>query len=339
MRNRGVAPERLENTDAALVAAEGLLLAAVTQRSVLTRRMGPQTPMPTSMGRQGGNTLRITSVGVIGLGSTGRTVARRLLDNGFEVTVHDRDAWTVVTMVETGARPARIPAGAAEPADLVFVHVPDEAAAEEVLFDCGGVGETLRDGGFVVAASATGSAFVRAAADRLGALGLRTVEAWFTGEAGSTATTVFIGCSPQDLATVAPALRAVADNVIHIGPLGSVCALRTAVAALGALPPFAPEDGHNAARVDPEEALPGRVGDESSRAAPDGHSVDRRAQSAAALARAFAGALVDGRARPCPRQYEGGVRAGAHGPRPPVVSGDRGAGTAGQPSRAVTSGV
>jgi hypothetical protein len=254
--------------------------------------------------------LRITSVGVIGLGSTGRTVARRLLDNGFEVTVHDRDAWTVATMVEAGARPARIPADAAEPADLVFVHVPDEAAAEDVLFDCGGVGETLRDGGFVVTSSRTDSAFVRSAADRLGALGLKTVEAWFTGDAGSTATTAFVGCSPQDLATVAPALEAVADNVTHIGPLGSVCTLRTAVAALYALQPFAPEGGRNASRVDLEEALAGRVGDESRRAAPDGHSADRRTQSTAALARALVGALVDGRARPNQRQH-GGSR---HGP-------------------------
>jgi 2-hydroxy-3-oxopropionate reductase len=74
-------------------------------------------------------------------------VARRLLDAGFEVTVHDRDARMVATMVQTGVRPARIPADAAEPADLVFVHVPDEAAADEVLLDCRGAGETLRDGG------------------------------------------------------------------------------------------------------------------------------------------------------------------------------------------------
>jgi 2-hydroxy-3-oxopropionate reductase len=106
----------------------------------------------------------IDGVGVIGLGATGSVVARRLLEQGFEVTVHDREFWKVAVMAAEGARPARIPADAAEPTDLVFVHVSDEIAAEEVLFDCGGVGETLRDGGFVVLTCRTRRAFVRSAA-------------------------------------------------------------------------------------------------------------------------------------------------------------------------------
>src|SRR4051794_31275356 len=98
-------------------------------------------------GRRGGDMSRTTRVGVIGLGATGSTVARRLLDAGFDVTVQDRDACALATMARTGARPARTPADAAEPAQLDFVHVPDEPATDEVLFDRGGVGETLRDGG------------------------------------------------------------------------------------------------------------------------------------------------------------------------------------------------
>lgn len=202
------------------------------------------------------------TVGVIGLGRTGHTVARRLLDDGFEVTVHDRDAWTVATVVAAGARPARLPADAAEPADLVLVCVPDETAADEVLFECGGVGDTLRDGGVVVTASRTGPAALHSAADRLGVLGLRTVEAWFTGDADTPAATVFVGGSPEDLATVAPVLRAVADHVVHLGPLGSVCALRTAVTALSAVPPPAPRDGRDARqRTAPGVLTVGELGD------------------------------------------------------------------------------
>ncbi|MGY1643830.1 NAD(P)-binding domain-containing protein [Geodermatophilus sp. SYSU D00703] len=175
----------------------------------------------------------VPRIGVIGLGTTGRAVAHRLLDDGFEVTVHDRDAWTVAAMVETGARPARIPADAAEPADVVLVSVPGEAAAEEVLFDCGGVGETLRGGGVVVVTSPTGPVFVLSAAARLAAFGVHTLEAWFAGDAGRPTTTVFVGGSCEGFATAAPALGAAAERVVHVGPLGSVCALRAAVEALG----------------------------------------------------------------------------------------------------------
>jgi hypothetical protein len=184
-----------------------------------------------------------TRIGVIGLGATGRSVARRLLDDGFDVTVHDSDAWTVAAMVEAGARPARIPADAAEPADVVVVSVPGEAVADEVLFDCGGAGETLRDGGVVVVASQTGPVFVLSAAARLAAFGLHTLEAWFAQDAGGTATTVFVGGSFEGFATAAPAFRAAAEQVVHVGPLGSVCALRAAVETLRRPPEGPPVGG------------------------------------------------------------------------------------------------
>jgi len=157
--------------------------------------------------------VNISSVGVIGLDVVGSTVARRLLDGGLEVTAHDPDPWVVATMTPAGAIPARIPADAAEPADVVFVHVPDESGVDEVLFDCGGVGETLRDGGFVVAASPIGAAFLLSAAEQLAALRLNLVEAWFTGLSGGIPDTVLVGCAPGELEALTPVLRTIAANV------------------------------------------------------------------------------------------------------------------------------
>jgi 3-hydroxyisobutyrate dehydrogenase-like beta-hydroxyacid dehydrogenase len=186
--------------------------------------------------------LQVNSVCVIGLGTTGSALARRLLDRQLEVTVYDRDPWKVAAMAEAGARPARIPADAAEAADMAFVQVTDEAAAEEVLFDCGGVGDTLPDGGIVVISPSAGSAFLRSAASRLGALGLNMIEAWFTadsrspGDVGSPPAAVLVGCTSLELETVAPLLGAVGGDVLRTGPVGSVAALRRLVAALSAVP-------------------------------------------------------------------------------------------------------
>ncbi|SNR24579.1 NAD binding domain of 6-phosphogluconate dehydrogenase [Blastococcus mobilis] len=176
--------------------------------------------------------MRIGSIGVIGLGDTGSAVARRLLAQGFEVTVHDRDACKMAALVEAGATAARIPADAAEPADLVFVHLPDDSAAEEVLFDCGGVGETLPDDGLVVATFATEPVFVLSAAARLASLGLNIMEAWFLGDEPSTATTALAAGAPEHLATVTPVLEAIGVDLARVGPLGSVAALRTTLAAV-----------------------------------------------------------------------------------------------------------
>jgi hypothetical protein len=176
--------------------------------------------------------LRIDSIGVIGLGDTGSAVARRLLEQGFEVTVHDRDVWKMAAMVEAGAKAARIPADAAEPADLVFVHLPDDSAAEEVLFDCGGVGETLPDDGLVVASFATEPVFVLSAADRLASLGLNIMEAWFLGDDPGTATAALAAGAPEHLARVTPVLEAIGVDSARVGPLGSLAALRTTLAAV-----------------------------------------------------------------------------------------------------------
>jgi hypothetical protein len=239
--------------------------------SICDRRRTPATRIPTPWTAAGGGAIvLISSAGVIGLDATGGTVARRLLDQGLEVTAHDPDPWMVTTMTPAGATPARIPADAAEPADVVFVHVSDETAVEEVLFDCGGVGESLRDGGFVVAAAATDATFVLSAAERLAALGLRTAEAWFTGLSGGVPDTVFVGCAPGELAALTPVLRMIAANVVRIGPLGSVSTLRSAVAALMTLGPLLSEDERSAVAGELQRVLAGPVDDVSRGSAPDG---------------------------------------------------------------------
>jgi 3-hydroxyisobutyrate dehydrogenase-like beta-hydroxyacid dehydrogenase len=170
----------------------------------------------------------INSVGVVGLDATGVAIAQRLVERGFEVTAYDPDRRKIAAAVAVGARPARIPADAAEPAELVFLRMPDEAAAAEALFDCGGVGDTLRDGGYVVDASTTGPEFARSTAARLAALGLRSVEAWLVRDAGQ-GVRIFTGCSPDDLESVMPVLRALATDIAHVGPVGSAAALRSMV--------------------------------------------------------------------------------------------------------------
>jgi len=182
----------------------------------------------------------IETVGVIGLGTTGRAVARRLLRQGREVSVHDRDPWKVADMTEEGARPARIPADAAEPADLVFVHMPNQTAIEEVLFECGGVGETLRDGGIAVISGPTSVAFLHSVAGRLGEFGISTVEAIVSGDVGRTPVSMLVGCDPEVLDTIAPVLGMVADDVAHAGPVGSVATMRLLVTRLLALQSVAP---------------------------------------------------------------------------------------------------
>lgn len=118
----------------------------------------------------------VEEVGVVGLGDVGRAVAARLIELGFQVIVYDARPHEIAAAVELGARAAALPADVAEAAKVVVLAVTDETSAEEVLFDHGGVGETLCSGGVVLDASATGESFRTAATARLAEFGIRRVD-------------------------------------------------------------------------------------------------------------------------------------------------------------------
>jgi 3-hydroxyisobutyrate dehydrogenase len=111
--------------------------------------------------------VHIENVAVVGLGRLGRSLTTQLAGLGFAVAVYDPAPARVAAAVAKGATAAALPADAAETADVVILAVEDEQAAEEMLFDHGGIGETLRSGGCLVDASATGPAFRARATERL----------------------------------------------------------------------------------------------------------------------------------------------------------------------------
>lgn len=69
------------------------------------------------------------TVAVLGLGAMGSRVARRLLDAGLRVRVHNRTPGRDAELVERGAAPATSPADAARGASVVLVCVRDDEAA------------------------------------------------------------------------------------------------------------------------------------------------------------------------------------------------------------------
>ena len=109
----------------------------------------------------------IENVAVVGLGRLGRSLTAQLAGQGFTVFVYDPSPARVAAAVAWGGTAAALPADAAEPADVVILAADDEPSAEEMLFDHGGIGETLRSGACVVDASPTSAGFRERAAARL----------------------------------------------------------------------------------------------------------------------------------------------------------------------------
>lgn len=78
--------------------------------------------------------MRIT---FLGLGQMGSSVARLLLERGYDVTVWNRTAKAANELEKAGANVADTPALAVADAEVVFTMVHDDAALESVVFEQG----------------------------------------------------------------------------------------------------------------------------------------------------------------------------------------------------------
>jgi 3-hydroxyisobutyrate dehydrogenase-like beta-hydroxyacid dehydrogenase len=168
--------------------------------------------------------MTIARIGVVGRGPMGSAMAQRLVAAGYHVAVSDWTQDGLDTPTPHGACRATLPADAAQDADLVLVSVRGERAVDEVLFDHGSIGETLRTGGYVLDTSATSPGFSQVATAKLAAYGLTRVEARAIGDpvrARLGRLRMLVGGSAEDLAAIAEVITTLASSVVHTGPIGT----------------------------------------------------------------------------------------------------------------------
>ncbi|MFE3140605.1 NAD(P)-dependent oxidoreductase [Streptomyces scopuliridis] len=163
----------------------------------------------------------------IGLGSMGAGMAHRLLDAGFELTVHNRTATKAGPLVDAGAHRAETPGDAARGRSVVVLSLGDEAAVERILF--GEVVPVLEAGNVVVDTSTVSPSYARHAAARLAARGLRRVEACVIGnplQARQGALRVFVSGDDPDIERVRNVLDAIGSEVIAQGGPGGAATVK-----------------------------------------------------------------------------------------------------------------
>lgn len=82
-------------------------------------------------------------IGFVGLGAMGVGMARRLLDAGHSLSVHNRTEARADALVEAGARFAKTPADASRDADLVISMLGDDHAVESLSLGPDGIADGL----------------------------------------------------------------------------------------------------------------------------------------------------------------------------------------------------
>lgn len=211
--------------------------------------------------REGGR--RIERVGFIGLGIMGWPMAANLCRAGFDVAAWNRTRERADALArEHGARAARTPAEAAEAAEAVITMVTDAPQVEQVLFGSDGAASALDGRALAVDMSTIAPSATRAIAARLGGEnGARFLDAPVSGsrpKAEDGTLTVMVGGEREDFDRARPALEAMGQLIVHVGPLGHGAMVKLLSNTLGAINAAALAQALWAAReagLDPEAFL------------------------------------------------------------------------------------
>ena len=165
-----------------------------------------------------------TKVGFIGLGRMGLPMSYRLLDGGFDLTVHNRSQEKVRRIAQEGARPATSTAGITQAADILLACLPDVATVEEVFLGKDGVIENCRPGQILVDHSTVGISTSRACAAAAEAKGAMFLDAPISGgteRANDGTLTIMAGGSKEAYERALPLFDAMGATVRHMGPTGT----------------------------------------------------------------------------------------------------------------------
>lgn len=164
------------------------------------------------------------TVGYIGLGLMGRSIARNILKAGFPLVVHNRSRPAVDELASEGALPADSPAEVASRVDVLFTNLPDTPDVEKVLLGAQGLLAGARPGLIWVDNSTIRPAAARTLARHLAEKGVLSLDAPVSGGdigARNATLTIMVGGPAEALETVLPVFLAMGKTVTHVGAAGA----------------------------------------------------------------------------------------------------------------------
>jgi len=164
------------------------------------------------------------TVGYIGLGLMGKSIARNILKAGFEVVVHNRSRGAVKELVAEGAKEAFSPAEVAAQVEIVFTNLPDSPDVEQVALGSQGIHAGAHSGLVFVDNSTIKPATARKIAEQLAPLGVQSLDAPVSGGdigARNATLAIMVGGPAEALQKAMPVFQAMGKTVTHVGEAGA----------------------------------------------------------------------------------------------------------------------
>jgi 3-hydroxyisobutyrate dehydrogenase len=164
-------------------------------------------------------------IGFIGIGLMGEAMTRRLLDQGYTVTVWNLEPERLETVVPHGAIAAESPAAVTAASDVVMMCVLHTAAVERCVFAPDGIATAANADTLLIDLSTADPEATREMAARLKAqTGACWIDAPVSGgppAARDGTMTVMAGGDPADFSRATEILADMARNVTLMGPVGA----------------------------------------------------------------------------------------------------------------------
>ena len=163
-------------------------------------------------------------IAFLGLGIMGSGMARRLLVNGFPLTVFNRNADKSKPFAAEGACVASSPREAAAQADIVISMVADDVAARSLWLGENGALAAARPGAVCIECSTVTVSWVKELSAAATARGSEFLDAPVTGSKNQSAAgelNFLVGGDAASLEKVRPVFAAMGKAVVHLGPTGS----------------------------------------------------------------------------------------------------------------------
>ena len=164
------------------------------------------------------------TIGYIGLGLMGKSIARNILKAGFPLIIHNRSQSAVEELVAEGAQSASSPAETAANSDVVFTNLPDTPDVENVVLGPHGIASAAHPGLIWVDNSTIKPATARSLSHHLTEQGILSLDAPVSGgDVGARNGTlaIMVGGPVEALNIVLPVFQAMGKTITHVGEAGA----------------------------------------------------------------------------------------------------------------------
>jgi len=169
------------------------------------------------------------TVAILGLGTMGMGMAKNLLKADFTVHAYNRTKSKAEPLSSAGATIHDTPANAARGADIIIAMLSDDNASRAAWTGAQGALSAAKPGAVLIDSSTITPGWVEELDQVTHKEGLEFLDAPVTGSrihAEGGQLTFMVGGDVQTLARVRPALEAMGQSIIHVGPVGSGARLK-----------------------------------------------------------------------------------------------------------------